>query len=164
MSLLIIIAGIAAEARDDVLGYWAGDQSVIHVTADGDTLAARVIALSFPTYQADEDFGPVGAPRRDDNNPDADLKRRPVLGIDLLSEYRHTGKRWEGKIYDPESGNTYSSRIWVDDGDLKMRGYIGTPILGRTATFVPLRVCDEHITGMLKATDLTHDRSCNLSD
>ena len=83
------------------------------------------------------------------------------MGLELLKNYRHTGKRWEGKIYDPESGNTYSSRMEVDkSGNLKMRGYIGMPMLGRTAIFEPLSLCKPHMQEMLSKSNALKDHSC----
>jgi uncharacterized protein (DUF2147 family) len=36
------------------------------------------------------------------------------------------GDEWEGgKIFDPKKGKTYNCKIWLDDGELKVRGYAG---------------------------------------
>jgi uncharacterized protein (DUF2147 family) len=33
---------------------------------------------------------------------------------------------WEGgKVFDPEKNKTYRCKIWMDGGDIKIRGYIG---------------------------------------
>lgn len=40
--------------------------------------------------------------------------------------------RWHGTVTDPEDGKTYSAEVWVPDGTLRLRGYIGLPILGST--------------------------------
>ena len=73
--------------------------------------------------------------------------------MELLSDYRWTGKRWEGKIYDPASGNTYSSRMEPDGERLKMRGYIGVPMLGRTQFFERVESCGETVTQMLAVSE-----------
>jgi len=140
----------ATAAGNEVLGYWAGDASIIHVQSEGGALSATIVALMDPTYKSDETVGAPGEVRRDDNHPKTSLRARLLIGLNLLSSYEHNGKRWEGKIYDPESGNTYSSRMEVDSsGNLKMRGYIGLPIMGRTAMFEPLRNCTQHMRTML---------------
>ena len=98
----------------------------------------------------------MGAPRRDDKNPDEGQRDRPVLGLELLSDYTYEGKKWQGKIYDPESGNSYSSNMRVGrNGMLKMRGYIGVPMFGRTAEFRPVASCEEDIVLMLRSVGLT---------
>ena len=149
--LLITILALEAMAEASVAGLWASDGSIISVEVDGTDLTATVVALMEPNYLEDEaEFGVPGSTRLDHLNPDDGLRTRPVLGIELTSEYTFDGKRWSGKIYDPESGNTYSSRMRVDkDGNLAMRGYIGMPMLGRTAIFEPIAMCKNHMQEML---------------
>ncbi len=147
-----------AKSATDVAGRWASEGSIIEITAQDEQLSARVIALMEPTYGEGE-AGPTGATRLDDNNPDPQLKKNPVMGLELLIDYTFDGERWSGKIYDPESGNTYSSRMRVDrQGNLKMRGYIGVPLLGRTALFEPISKCTEPMRIMLERSG--HQESC----
>ena len=86
-----------------------------------------------------------GSPNSDDERPDTDaknpdpaLRSRPLIGLELFEGFSWDGDgRWTGgTIYDPNSGKTYRCIItWVDDHTLKVRGYIGVPILGRTETW-----------------------------
>ena len=43
-----------------------------------------------------------------------------------------------GEILDPNNGKTYRVRLRLVDGGgkLDVRGYIGTPLLGRTQTWI----------------------------
>jgi uncharacterized protein (DUF2147 family) len=55
----------------------------------------------------------------------------------LLKDFEFDGKdEWEdGKIYDPKNGKTYSCYIEFKDETknlLKVRGYIGFSMIGRT--------------------------------
>ena len=78
----------------------------------------------------------VAMPRQDDKNPDAALKTRPVLGIELLTNFIYDdGNYTGGKIYDPESGKTYDCKMKLTGQDLKVRGYFGISLLGRTEVF-----------------------------
>jgi uncharacterized protein (DUF2147 family) len=84
------------------------------------------------------------------------LRDRPILGLNLVSGYQFEDGTWQGKIYDPESGKVYSSRMKVGrKGNLEMRGYIGIPMFGRTATFVPANRCEAHIVSMLDAVGIS---------
>lgn len=77
-------------------------------------------------------------PERDEKNPDPALRSRPLIGLELFSGFAYDGDgRWTGgTIYDPNSGNTYRCNItWVDESTLKVRGYFGFPMLGRTETW-----------------------------
>ena len=77
-------------------------------------------------------------PDKDENNPDPALRERPLTGLELFTNFSYDGDgRWSGgTIYDPNSGKTYRCIItWVDADTLKVRGYIGVPMLGRTETW-----------------------------
>ncbi len=144
-----------ASEQDAVVGQWRDDRSVLVVSKQGDSLSMRIHAVLDPNYKEGEEPGPVGTPRRDFKNPDPALQNRPLLGLELLVGYAWTGERWEGEIYDPESGNTYKSRMGVnDDGVLAMRGYIGAPMFGRTAEFKPANDCSELVTKMFVASNV----------
>ncbi len=147
--LAAISPGAAADPSD-VQGQWASDGSVIEIYALDGRLSAVIVALMDPMYGEDEDQGPAGTPRLDHRNPDPDKRNQPIVGLNLLSGYRFQSGKWQGKIYDPESGNLYSSNMRVEDGRLQMRGYIGLPMFGRTAAFVPV-TCTSQIQAMFDA-------------
>ena len=91
--------------------------------------------------------------RRDDNNPEESLRQRTLVGIDMFSDYQYQGGQWQGSIYDPESGNTYQSKMKLKKGNLEIRGYIGMPMFGRTAVFRPVSSCETFITELLAQID-----------
>jgi len=73
--------------------------------------------------------------RLDEKNPDESERRRPLRGLTILSGFRSAGGgRWAGgRVYDPNSGNTYRGTITLVDADtLRLRGYIGISLFGRT--------------------------------
>jgi uncharacterized protein (DUF2147 family) len=154
--IITLLTPLHARANDNVVGEWAGESSIIKVTRKNNTLSAIIVALQDPVYLENEELGPIGTQRRDDQNPDETLQQRPLIGLDLLRDYLFEDKRWQGKIYDPESGNVYSSRMEVSrDGKLKMRGYIGLPMIGRTAIFESLSTCTERMRKMLQRSEQT---------
>ena len=74
--------------------------------------------------------------RKDAKNPEESLKNRDVLGIELLTGFSYNDNTYtDGKIYDPESGKTYDCKMTLTDNTLKVRGYIGISLFGRTETF-----------------------------
>jgi uncharacterized protein (DUF2147 family) len=146
---------LAADERDAVFGRWASERSILEIAEVDGQLQARVVALLNPVYGADETIGEAGAVRVDAKNPDAALRARPILGINLLADYRFDNGKWQGRIYDPESGKTYQSQMSVDaDGMLQMRGYVGVPMFGRTAIFRPVTSCSGNIPKMLALAEL----------
>jgi len=64
------------------------------------------------------------------------LRSREVLGIELLTNFKYTdGEYTNGLIYDPESGKTYNCNMNLNGNQLKVRGYVGIPLFGRTEIF-----------------------------
>lgn len=76
----------------------------------------------------------------EDPNPlcdkcDGEHKNEPIKGMTILRGFKKDDEKWSGgKIFDPETGKTYKCTIAVvDDGKrLKVRGYIGISLIGRT--------------------------------
>ncbi|MDB5247866.1 MAG: peptide protein [Segetibacter sp.] len=74
--------------------------------------------------------------RKDSKNPNASLRDRELLGVELFTNFVYKGGLYEdGKIYDPESGKTYDCKMSLVGGKLKVRGYIGISLFGRTEIF-----------------------------
>ena len=77
---------------------------------------------------------------RDEPNPkcsrcEGDLKDQPIIGLRILRDLKKDGDRWSGgTVLDPSNGQFYSCTISLEDGGstLKLRGYIGFSLLGRT--------------------------------
>ena len=158
--LLIACCAAGADSRDAIFGRWASDAdtSILEVSETDGVLHARIVAMLDPLYKPGED-GPVGTQRVDLHNPDASLRARPLLGLDLVSQYQYKDGKWQGQLYDPESGKTYKSQMTLgSDGKLQMRGYIGMPMLGRTAVWEPVSTCSANVVKMLAMAKL--DSGC----
>jgi len=65
-----------------------------------------------------------------------ELQNQPVFGLPFVWGLEANGKRKfkGGRIQDPESGKTYKSKLKFNDdfSEVELRGYIGSPLLGRT--------------------------------
>jgi len=61
--------------------------------------------------------------------------------MDILWDMVKVGNKWEnGEILDPKSGKIYSCKIELDGKDkLKVRGFMGVSILGRTQTWYKVK-------------------------
>jgi uncharacterized protein (DUF2147 family) len=57
-----------------------------------------------------------------------------IPGPPLLWGFKYKGaNKWEGgKIYDPNNGKTYSCKMTLEGNTLKVRGFVGISLLGRT--------------------------------
>jgi len=117
---------------DDILGVWLNEDKDAHVEVykEGDIYFGKVIWLEEPNEEN-------GEPKLDDENEDESLRTRPVMGLLLLRDFEFDEDEWEdGKIYDPKNGKDYKCYMEFPDEDdkdnLKVRGYIGFSLLGRT--------------------------------
>ncbi len=66
---------------------------------------------------------------------EGELKAKPLIGLRILWDLRKDGKEWSGgKILDLDNGKVYKCYIAMEhDGmKLKVRGFIGFSLLGRT--------------------------------
>lgn len=66
---------------------------------------------------------------------EGDLKNKPENGLQIMRELKRDGDQWSGgQILDPHNGKIYRCYISLEDGGkkLKVRGYIGFALLGRT--------------------------------
>ena len=67
-------------------------------------------------------------------NPDAALRTRPLCGLRIGDGFQPQGDSAAsgGKLYDPQAGKTYSGKIAIDGETLRLRGYIGVSLFGRS--------------------------------
>jgi uncharacterized protein (DUF2147 family) len=118
---------------DDILGIWvtAGKEPAkIQIYKSGDKYYGKIVWLKKPV---DND-----KPKVDGNNPDKSKRNNPVIGLVLLSGFQFDGDdEWkDGDIYGPENGKTYDSYLYLKGKNtLKVRGYIGISLFGRTETW-----------------------------
>ena len=156
--LSLLAAGIRADPagdREAVYGIWASRGTMIEVGPGSDgSLSARIIALKHPLWREKDGVGRVGEAKTDLHNPDKTLRRRPLLGMELLSGYEYRKGRWHGRLYLPTRGSTMDSSVRVRDGRLRLRGYMGISLLGKTQTFDPIAECNENILTMIRVAGL----------
>ena len=137
LPFLIFFLNTSAQiSKDDILGRWmATDNSVaVQVYREGNSFKAKVLWF-------DERLG-SGTPmntRKDTHNPDAKMRNRKIIGMDILEnlDYNSQDKRWEnGKIYDASSGRTWDTFAEIrKDGLLYVRGFWKFTWIGRTLNF-----------------------------
>ena len=115
-----------------ILGLWLNEdgRAAIHIKLCEDQLCGEIAWLKQP-------LDDNGRERLDVENPDPTLKEEPILGLEILTGFPATpdksGKWSGGRIYDPENGKRYKCKMEIEEsGALKIRGFIGIPLFGRT--------------------------------
>ena len=129
ISILIVLSLQAQTKTDDIVGVWltgGNKPAKIQVYKSGDKYFGKIIWLKYPEEN--------GRPKVDSKNPDKNKQSQPIIGIVILKNFKFEEDEWnDGKIYDPESGKTYSCIISLKEKNvLKVRGYVGVSLLGRT--------------------------------
>ncbi|HEX5234201.1 MAG TPA: DUF2147 domain-containing protein [Silvibacterium sp.] len=119
-----MIAVIALGQDNGVLGNWKNPTgSIINIYRCGNDVCARLVEVR------------KDAPSRVDNlNPKPALRKRSLCGLQIGTGFRLAapGRAEGGELYDPQSGRTYSGSMTRDGEKLKLRGYIGIALFGRT--------------------------------
>ena len=126
---MLLLAGARSAAAEgastgDVTGRWAtpGVSAIVELSpcaADRSTLCGTIRWL----WEAVDD---KGRPRLDSRNADATLRSRPLLGLAILSglKPRQAGG-WEGRIYNPEDGQSYRATVARSGADtLRVEGCV----------------------------------------
>ncbi len=68
-----------------------------------------------------------------------DRKDQPIIGLVIMRHLKLQNDEYVGgDILDPRTGGVYGCEFRLTDGGrkLRMRGYLGVPLLGRTQTWV----------------------------
>jgi len=126
VSLLFIQPALAVTEKA-ILGTWvnAEGDGIIEITQQQEMFIGTITGSTSPDSHA----------RRDINNPDPDLRDRPLQGVEIIQgiTYKKENLWAGGLIYDPNNGKTYNCKLSLnEDGTLSIRGYAGLPLFGRT--------------------------------
>ncbi len=137
LSLSITAFGaVPVSPADDILGRWVmpDGSALIEVYKANTGYAVRILALRDEYFTIAHGDVPVGETRQDVHNPNKSLRKRLLTGLDIAWGFEYADGIWQGgDIYDPGSGSTYSCELkLVEGGLLKVRGYMGLSLLGRT--------------------------------
>lgn len=124
---------------DDIVGKWLNEEGTaqVEIYKTGNQFFGKIVWLKTPNDSI------TGLPRTDKENPDPALQSKPLLGLVNLTGFVFDEDEWEdGQIYDPKNGKTYSCYMKFEDeskSKLKIRGFIGISLLGRTTYWTPVK-------------------------
>ncbi len=138
LAFFLIIATVApawAAEADSIIGFWnTPDKAAqFEIYRCESFYCGKISSLREPNHPP-SDGTMAGKPITDTNNPNPALRDRTLTGLPLISGFCYEGDNsWKGLIYNPQDGNTYRCNFsMAGDNLLKVRGYIGIPLLGRT--------------------------------
>lgn len=134
--LLVMSYQTYAIQPDDILGIWMVPEkdAKIEISKNSQNkYVGKIIWLEVPN---DDE----GKPRKDIYNKNEELKNRPILGIEVVSNFsfNESKKQWDGgEVYNSRDGKVYAGYMRInDDGTLMLRGHVkGFKFLGKTSTW-----------------------------
>ena len=136
ITLSLLCIGMIAQAQSPI-GKWVtiddntGKQrSVVEISKNADGTLRGTIVQLFRGPNEDQD--PLC-----DKCKGADHNKK-VIGLTIIKNMQKDGDKWnDGTIMDPESGSTYDCKLWLEGGELKVRGYLA--FFFRTQTWRPYK-------------------------
>ncbi len=126
-SLLLASVQIASAATPDPTGLWLTEnkRAAVKVERCGESICGSLAWII------------EGGMTTDSKNPDKKLREEPLCGMKILYGFTNNPKNakvWEGgKIYKADEGDIYNATVSViNDKTMKLRGYVGVPLFGKT--------------------------------
>ena len=130
--MAVTLSGLAPGDLDPALGgFWLSadkESAVVFHGCGGGALCADIRWMKAKT-------GHDGRRLVDEKNPDPAKRTRPLCGLPIISDLKTDGPgHWSGgHVYSAGDGRSYGLNMeLVSPTKLKMRGYIGAPMLGQT--------------------------------
>ena len=137
LAFAVLMTLSAAAQKFSPLGVWtnADKKATFEIYQCGSKLCGKIVSLREPNDAN-------GKPKTDSENPDPKLRSRSRLGMVFMQDFVYDdGNKWDdGKIYDPESGKTYSCYMKMDNANqMEVKGYIGFSMIGRSQTWTRVK-------------------------
>ncbi len=129
-NLLLALVFFSWTQKDPIEGIWVTvddetgkKKSEILLYKENGKLYGKILNLLL-----DEDRGKLC------ENCKGEDKNKPIVGMIIVKDLKFEEDSWEdGTILDPKSGKIYDCYIILEDKNtLKVRGYLGFSLLGRT--------------------------------
>jgi uncharacterized protein (DUF2147 family) len=137
-SLSFLYCSLIACAQNTIIGKWKTIddnsnevKSIIEIYERAGLTYGKIISI-FPKAGEDQDPVCLECDVKDDRY------KKKIIGMEIIRRLKKSDTEWSsGEILDPENGNVYRCKIWIEDKKLKVRGYLGP--FYRTQTWLPVR-------------------------
>lgn len=132
--IVLGLSNLSFAQQDPLIGKWKTiddethePKSIVEIYMKDGKFYGRIDSLF---RKPGEDPNPIC-----DKCPDDDpRKNKPVKGMVIIKDMVKDGNKYVGgTILDPKKGKIYRCKLWIEDGKLKVRGYIA--FLYRTQTW-----------------------------
>ena len=138
VAFVLATASVLAMAQNTPAGLWRTidddgktEKSTVRITIANGVLSGKVEHITDPAKTTEK------CTKCEDERKD-----QPIVGMTIINDVKQDAEEpnlWTGGlILDPAKGSTYKVRLKTIDGGkkLEVRGYIGSPMFGRTQTWI----------------------------
>ncbi|WDP93068.1 MAG: DUF2147 domain-containing protein [Desulfobacter sp.] len=123
--IFTFVAACAAYAQAPIVGKWKTiddetnePKSIVQIFEKDGKYYGKIVKLF---RKPGEDPNPIC----DDCDSDDDRKDKPIVGMEIIRDLEKDGDEFaDGTILDPKDGKVYDCKLWVEEGNLMVRGYI----------------------------------------
>ena len=137
VTLLVSLLGLTCSLQAQTpVGAWktiddatGKEKSIVRITETAGVLSGKVEKGLDPAQSPDS---------RCDECSDS-RKGQPIVGMTIIRNVKKGDSAWDGgDILDPNNGKIYRVRLTPssDNKKLEVRGYFGTPMFGRSQTWI----------------------------
>jgi len=136
LSLTFLLLTLITSAQTSIVGQWktiddesGKPRSVVDIYEKDGKYFGKIIKLF---RDPEEDPDPTCDECEDDR------AGQKIIGMEIITDMKYDkgGDEYrKGEILDPENGNIYDCKLWVEEGNLKVRGYL--LFFYRTQTWLP---------------------------
>jgi len=138
VAFVLATASVLAMAQNTPAGLWRTidddgktEKSTVRIMINDGVLSGKVEHITDPAKATEK------CTKCED-----DRKDQPIVGMTIIKDVKQDAEEpnlWTGGlILDPAKGSSYKVRLKTVDGGkkLEVRGYIGSPMFGRTQTWI----------------------------
>ncbi len=126
--ILLGSQNVVAQSKSKIVGVWYNTSKTaqIEIMENDDEMIGKIIWIEQDTDSIDNSTDIV--------NSDTSLRDRPLMGLTILEGLKYNDGIWsDGKIYDPQSGISYTCELQLVKKDvLEVKGYLGDSWVSRT--------------------------------
>ncbi len=122
---IVLLISISSALAQSVSGKWmtyneetGSPLSLIEIKETATSIEGKVVQIFLEPFQGEDPICTKCSGER---------KNKKVIDMNFLWGFKQVGDSWlTGSILDPQSGETYSGKMWLEDGNtLMVRGYSG---------------------------------------
>lgn len=135
----LLVSGAAFAQNATPVGLWKSiddktkvERSLVRITDSGGVVSGKIEKI----------LDPAAKPDAVCEECPGDLKGKPFVGLPIITGAKKNPdhpNQWDGgMVLDPVNGKTYKLRLKPSDDNKKLdvRGYIGTPVIGRSQVWI----------------------------